>query len=374
MLNAYRGLYSDRAAIAPEFWYYYPAKLLGVDMLEFQREVPFHLALKQTFEAFDCEGWGVTFAGIPNPDVTGTSTERWRDDGRLEIRSTTHTPRGDLTGASLFDRGEPSWSLERPIKDLERDLPAYECASLADPEGLDPAPMIRAWEEVGESYLLEAWLGVPFFDFFAGSREGGFATAIYDLLEREDLLWPLRERHLEHSVRLARVLCERTPLEALAIGCSWSNNSLLGPQLWRKWDKPVLAAVAEEIHRHGKLLHVHFHGRCRETVADFAEIGLDCVCPFERPPGGDIVGLEGLREVRRLLADKTTMNGNVHTVETLIRGTETDVRREVQEIWEAFSDTPRVIFGTGDQVGRETPEENLHAMIEEAKRLSARPQ
>ena len=29
---------------------------------------------------------------------------------------------------------------------------------------------------------------------------------------------------------------------------------------------------------------------------------------------------------------------------------------------------PRVIVGTGDQVGRETPEENLHAMIDEAKR------
>jgi uroporphyrinogen-III decarboxylase len=59
-------------------------------------------------------------------------------------------------------------------------------------------------------------------------------------------------------------------------------------------------------------------------------------------------------------------------VETLIRGTEADVRREVGEICEAFGPTPRVIIGTGDQVGRETPEENLRAMIEEGKRLSAR--
>jgi uroporphyrinogen decarboxylase len=158
----------------------------------------------------------------------------------------------------------------------------------------------------------------------------------------------------------------------LVFGCSWSNNSLLGPELWRKWDKPGMAAVIEEVHRHGKLVHVHYHGRCRETLADFPEIGIDCVCPFERPPGGDIVGLEGLREVRRLLDNRTTMLGNVHTVETLIRGTEEDVRREVGEIWEAFQDTPRVIFSTGDQVGRETPEENLWAMINEAKRLSRR--
>jgi len=29
---------------------------------------------------------------------------------------------------------------------------------------------------------------------------------------------------------------------------------------------------------------------------------------------------------------------------------------------------PRVVLGTGDQVGRETPEENIVAMIEEAKK------
>jgi len=64
------------------------------------------------------------------------------------------------------------------------------------------------------------------------------------------------------------------------------------------------------------------------------------------------------------------MNGNVHTVETLIRGRPADVRREVGEILEAFAGNPRVIVGTGDQVGYETPEENLHAMIDEAQRLS----
>ena len=45
MLAAYRGQPVDRPPVAPEFWYYYPAKVLGVDMLEFSK-VPFHIALK----------------------------------------------------------------------------------------------------------------------------------------------------------------------------------------------------------------------------------------------------------------------------------------------------------------------------------------
>lgn len=371
MLNAYRGLAAERPAVAPEFWYYYPAKLLGVDMIRFQREVPFHQALKAAFEKFACEGWGIAFADLPNERVTVNNRESWSDSDTLEVRTTTKTSRGTLTGAQRFSREEPSWTIERPIKDLARDLPAWEEAAFGgDPENLNVAPLIQAWQEVGESYLLEAYLGVPFFDCYASAREGGFETGIYDFMspELEKTLAALREKHCELMVRTARAICERTPLESLFIGCSWSCNSLIGPELWRRWDKPVIRAVVEEAHRHGRLVHVHFHGRSLETATDFAELGIDCVCPFERPPGGDVEGLAGLQTIARALNERTTMNGNVHTVETLIRGAPEDARREVREIRAAFQGNPRLIVGTGDQVGRETPAENLAAMIDEAKR------
>ena len=104
-----------------------------------------------------------------------------------------------------------------------------------------------------------------------------------------------------------------------------------------------------------------------ENAADMARAGVDCVCPFERPPGGDVDGLNGLKRLRELIGVGLTFNGNVHTVETLIRGRPDDVRREVREIREAFAGSPRLIIGTGDQVGRETPEENIYAMIEAAR-------
>jgi len=373
MLNAYSGTFSDRVAIAPEFWYYYPAKMLGVDMIEFAKDVPFHRALKRTFAHFGCEGWGVAFAGVPNPDVSARSEERWIDADTLEVRTTVTTSKGVLTSSQRLSRDEPAWAVERPVKDLARDLPAWEETALGgDPEQMAVSGLADAWRDVADDYLLEAWLGVPFFDAFAGARDGGFETGIYDILDPtlEPTLDRLRERHGDLMVAKARTICEKTPVESLCIGCSWSCNSLLGPSLWRRWDKPVIRAVAEEVHRYGRLLHIHFHGRCMDTVADFAELGVDCVCPFERPPGGDVDGLSALREVSRQLAGKTTMNGNVHTVDTLIRGTPEDARREVREIRAAFGGNPRVIVGTGDQVGRETPEENLRAMIDEAKRLS----
>lgn len=367
MLNAYRGIPNDRPAVAPEFWYYYPARVLGVDMIEFGK-IPFHRALKAAFEKFGCEGWGCTGCEVPVDGVERKSEEAWIDGDTVVRRSTVKTPKGTLTSAGRQERHEPGWATERFIKDFERDLPAFEYLTLGgDITRMDPTGAVNAWKEIGESYLLEMSVGTPFFDYVAEGRDGGFEAAIVDFMEREKELDGLLDRYTDFKVRQTRALCEKTPFESYFIGCSWSCNSLIGPNMWRRWDKPYIRAIAEEVHRHGKLLHVHFHGRCMETVADFAEIGIDCVCPFERPPGGDVEGLAGLKEVARALQGHVTMNGNIHTVETLIRGKPADVRREVSEVLEAFAGSPRVIIGTGDQVGRETPEENLRAMIREVQ-------
>lgn len=368
MLNAYRGVANDRPAVAPEFWYYYPAKLLKVDMIEF-RSIPFHMALKTAFTHFDCDGWGITWGGISVPDVETSNSSRQLDADRREDRQVVHTPFGTISATQVLDRRDAAiWESEHYIKDFDRDLPAFTHLTLGgDPATLSTTYALESRNEVGESYLLEFALGSTFFDYLAPALAGGYEQGIYDFLEHEARLEKLQERYTDFMVRKTRAMCEKTPFEAGFIGCTWSCLSLLSPAFWRKWDKPVLKAIADELHRHGRLLHLHFHGKSLEVAADFAEIGVDCVCVFERPPGGDVAGLEGLKEVARRLDGRTTMNGNINTVDTLIRGTPADARREVLEVLEAFAGNPRVIVGTGDQVGRETPEENLWAMIRTAQ-------
>jgi len=367
MVAAYRGVLPDAVPVAPEFWYYVPARIMGVDMITFEREVPLWEALQRTFKYYGTEGWGAVFPAIPT--LGASACEEWVDlgEGRFESRVTTETPFGTLTSRQRYDRREPSWTVERPIKVFERDWPAYRAATLGLVEEADWRGVQRALDRVGEDYLLEAWLGAPFFDYLAGGREGGLKQGIFDLMEHEAFFEGLQETYIDYLRRLARAAFSHTSAEAVCIGCAWSCVSLIGPSLWRRWDKPVIRAVADEAHAAGKLLHVHLHGRCRDVLPDLAECGADCVCPFERPPGGDVTDLG---EVRRVLAGRVTVNGNVHTVETLIRGSPDDVRREVEEIFAQWGpDRRRLILGTGDQVGRETPEENIRAMIEAGRRL-----
>jgi hypothetical protein len=366
MLNAYRGVPSDRMPVAPEFWYYYPARLLGVDMIAFEREVPFWQALKTAFERWSCEGWGAAFPTVAMEGVRTEKRESRVEEGRYRETTVLRYHGREFESSMIFDSREPSametFPVRRPV-----DLPLYAEMLLSERNHLDFSAAKRAWDAVGESYLLELWLGVPFFDWIAEAM-GFEQAALWVSSAPGDEIKVLRERYLARTVGLMRRAATETSYESFVLGCSSSCNSLLGPSLWRRLDKPFIAELAREARALGRLLHIHFHGRCRETLDDFREIGVDCVCPFERPPGGDVEGIAGLKAVRHALADSVTFNGNVHTVETLIRGTPQDVRREVREIREAFAGSTRCIIGTGDQVGRETPDENLAAMVDEAKR------
>ena len=373
MIKSYRGEKTDTIPVAPEFWYYYPAKFMHVDMITLEKEVPHYEALYQVFEYFSCEGWGIIPLTLKPIDAELKIYAEW-DSQKDLIETTTIKTKGHfLTERHKFCHDNPSWQLEAPVKDIQSDLLPWVSYKLdRDINSLDVKNIEKARTRVGETFLLEGYVGDPFFDFYVSGRDGGFETAIYDFFEIENYqnLCKLQEQYIEYMSKLTHYACENTSLESFFMGCNWSCNSLLGPNLWRQWDKPVIKRIAEIIHSHGRTLHIHFHGNSQATLKDFEELGVDCICPFERPSGGDIVGKQGLKEVFAKLKGKVTINGNVHTIDTLINGTPEDVRAEVREIKVAAEEagySNRLIIGTGDQVGGETPEENLWAMIEEAR-------
>lgn len=364
MLNAYLGRWSDRYPVAPEFWCYLPARLLGIDMVTLEREVPHWQALLATFTHYGCEGWGIVAPARPNPLVDTRTTFRAVGDGRYEERTERRTPHGTLHSAVIYDRLQPSWVTERPIKDPATDELAWLDTAFPPIDQHDYTPVITALAQVQESYLLEVYVGEMFFDFMANPL--GLERGLTALLDHPAHYRALQARYIEYMAAETHAICEHTPDAPIFIGCGWSCAALVGPALWREWDLPVVRAIASVAHQHGRLVHLHYHGPAMANLPDLAGSGADCVCPFERPPGGDVTDLPA---VRRALAGKVTFNGNVHTVETLIRGTPADVEHEVDEIISAFDSEPRLIIGTGDQVGGDTPDENIYALIDSAVRL-----
>ena len=367
MLRAYRGEFSDRYPVAPEFWCYYPAMVLGVSMIELEREIPHWKALLHTFKKYDTEGWGVIGPDTKNPDlVVKAGSLKKIEDGQYRQLTEYHFDNSVFTEIRRYSEKEPCW-LEKHLLDGPEDLDTYINMVLNDISTYNFKEMNNAYSEIGGTYLCEANIGATYFDFIAGAL--GFEEAvIFFKSADEDIIDRYSSLYTEYKLDVIKKTCSETEYESFFIGCTYSCVSLLGPELWRKYDKPFIKAMAEEVHKHGKLLHIHFHGKSMAVIDDLAQLGVDCICPFERGPGGDIDTKEDLEKVRKALDDKVTFNGNVHTVNTLIFGTPELARNEVKELKQAFINSPRLIIGTGDQVSTGTKEEILYAMIEEAKK------
>ena len=366
MLAAYEGRHADRVPVAPEFWYYIPAQILDIPMYELELEVPHWQALQQTFRHYGCEGWGIVAPDVPQMRAATTRVTQL-DPGQFEQRTELRIAGNTLVWRRRLDSIEPSWIVERPVKDFDRDWPSYEVLAFAPLETLDWTPVQMALNAVGDDYLLEVFAGFPFIDFLGESREGGLERVILDLVDREPEMLALQARYIEYLSTKIEAAFLNTTARSIFIASGWSSLSLLSPRVWRKWEKPVLAAAVAAAHACGGLIHHHFHGRCHGVLPELADLGLDCICPFERPPGGDVTDLS---EVRATLGDRTAFNGNVHTVNTLLTGSPDDVRREVEEVLAAFEGSPRLIVGTGDQVAAGTPDENIFAMIEAVRRAA----
>ena len=74
-----------------------------------------------------------------------------------------------------------------------------------------------------------------------------------------------------------------------------------------------------------------------------------------------------LKQIKRLYGDTLVLKGNLHTTNVMLRGTPEDVARASRQAIDDGAAGGRFILSTGDQCGRDTPDENIFAMIETAR-------
>jgi len=110
--------------------------------------------------------------------------------------------------------------------------------------------------------------------------------------------------------------------------------------------------------------HVHSCGPEQELVRmAVEETRLSVIDPLEIPPMGDC----NLAELKRRYGDRIVLKGNLHTTAVMLQGSRDDVVGASKAAIDAAADGGRFILSTGDQCGRDTPDENLRAMVETAR-------
>lgn len=230
-------------------------------------------------------------------------------------------------------------------------------------EGVKPvdtglAGLRRVKGRLGDQGLVGVFIT---YSCIVGDEEG-----IYHFADHPEELEGIKER------RLAQVERRFADLLALPVEdrpdflCVGGSGTLVfqTPTFFRENALPAMKRAIELATATGIPTHVHSCGPEKELVRIMAEeTSLTVIDPLEVPPMGDC----DLAELKRAYGDRIVLKGNLHTTNVMLRGTPADVVAASRQAIDAAAAGGRFILSTGDQCGRDTPDENLFAMIETAR-------
>ena len=171
------------------------------------------------------------------------------------------------------------------------------------------------------------------------------------LAEACEFFVELQSRYIEAQIEAGA--------HAIWLGDCNAFSGFLSVEQYRKFAVPSCEKLVERAHRAGAIVHLmNSEVSLRHLLAE-AELGVDIV---SCGPGAAMAG------VGAAFRGKTCFSGNLDPIEVLMRGTPHAVAAEAERLVELCYPDGGYLFCTGEMVPRDTPEENVRAMIEAVRR------
>jgi uroporphyrinogen decarboxylase len=219
-----------------------------------------------------------------------------------------------------------------------------------------PYRLTQIMDLMGNQGLVGIWLTSS---SALGSQEAIFNY--YDHPERHEE-WA-EERVAAVERRFRQIIAMDVRPDFLCVGGS-GTLVFQSLDIFRQLAFPAVKRGIELANVAGIPTHLHSCGPEKELVKIMAEeTDLTVIDPLEIPPMGDC----NLTVLKRLYGHKIVLKGNLHTTEVMLRGSVADVIAASKQSIDDAAAEGRFILSTGDQCGRDTPDENLRAMVETAR-------
>lgn len=370
MMTAMRHGIPDRVPVAPDISNMVPCRLTGKPFWEIyvNENPPLWKTYIDAVRFYGMDGWVVADAAnftqavqIPYEEKIEKTQERWY------VGKTYHTPDGDLHETSVSYISDPPTKVEKMIKDFKEDFKKIRHL-FSDIVSYDPSPLSAIRKEVGEDAVISSNIGVPGLHTFVDWFNGNLEATMYAYMDEPELFEELCALHEKRELQKLDILLDMK-VDAVLTGGSGSVT-LQSPQIWRKLSLPVLKKITKRCREAGVISGIHSCGLEKYLIETCAvETDLDYVNPLEIPPMGDCQ----ITEIREKIGERLCLMGNLHTTEVMLYGSVEDVRRESLRAILSGGINGNFILSTGDQPGRDTPDENIRAMVEVAKDFGSYP-
>ena len=367
--KAFRNEKPDRVPVSPELWDVIPIRVTGRPFFEVGGtsfgKIPLWKAQLEAYKYFECEAW------IPVEPGSSARQKKMLDSSSYFVNpdlirtdNVYKTSRGIMQEIKHSVYDYDLWSIERNVKELFEDMPKLEEYYFEDPSKLDYGLIEDAYRETGDAGICEGIVGNTFFEFLTYYREGGAVQVILDLNDWPDYFKPIQDRYMDYLAGIAEEIIKNTNVDGIFLNCGTSSLDTISPDLFRTWDLPLIKKIGKIADKNNKIFHYHLHGKGRALLDDIVDAGVGIICPFEGPPGGDFE----LSEVKEKFGGKLAIKGNIDPFFPLRDGKPEDVEKKVIECMSAAGSNGGFILSSGDGVLKDTPFENIFAMVEAGKK------
>lgn len=225
------------------------------------------------------------------------------------------------------------------------------------PEKLKAIGLLR--ERFGDTVLIEGSCAAPYSS--VGLLFGLQATMILAVTE-PDLLHEACEFFVELQSRYIKAQIE-AGAHGIWLGDCNAFSGMLSLEQYRRLAFPSCRKLVEKAHECGALVHLHNSEISPAYLLAESELGADVI---NCGPAAEMA------EVRQALADKTCISGNLDPIEVLMRGTPEEVAAEAERLVHTCHPHGGYLFCTGEMNPRDTPVENMKAMIRAVRKASER--
>lgn len=363
LLTVLSGGIPDRVPVAPDFSNMIPARLTGKPFwdLYLYNDPPIWEAYINAAKHFGIDAVMDGYFPLSFPNMRPVNEPPWErfivhSDDRFRVTQASYVENGKRIWAPTVDvyyvADPPTWGVPPHKVQLPPVPTHWQPLEGVKPVDTGPEGLKRVKSLLGDHGLVGVWL--------ATTAALGNEEDIYRYYDNPD-------RHKELAAnRIAAVEKKFANILALDVRpdflCVGGSGTLVYQtiEIFRQLALPAVKRAIELANAHGFMTHIHSCGPETALVKIMAEeTALTVIDPLEIPPMGDC----NLTELKRLYGHRLTLKGNLHTVNVMLNGTPADVTQAAIQAMRDAGEGGRFILSTGDQCGRDTPDENLRALV-----------
>jgi len=254
--------------------------------------------------------------------------------------------------------------IEHPLSDEDRTKKYIS----PDPhrEGLYK-PLEHILDIYGKEFCI---MGVTVCTVFEGGWYlRGLEKLLIDMVENEELANYVLDIPFKYHLEVAKKLV-RMGVDMIWLGddVGGQRSMLISPQFWRKYLKPRMSIICQELKEINSSLKIAYHsdGNIYPIIDELIEIGIDVLNPIQ-PKAMDSVYL------KKRYGDKLSFWGTLDEQYTLPFGSSEEVKREVLERIKTIAPGGGFIISPCQHVQLDTPLENFMSFINTVKEYGKYP-